>query len=195
MSVPYRALEFSDLEPGTTCYRSPQPRRRIGMDDPAAAVMTDFRDVQPWTVRPEATIDEALKVMKTVHVRMLLVEAPDGALEGLITARDINGEKPISLIRARGEPRSRILVRDIMVPARRVHALAMREIQRARVGDIVATLKRLGEQHIIVTERLEGGPSVCGVFSATEIARRLRVQFDIMSGARSFAELEQALVR
>lgn len=195
MTDPYKALEFSDLEPGTTCYRSPQRHRRLGMDDPATAVMTDFRDVQPWTVRPEASIDEALEVMKTVHVRMLLVEAADGALEGLITARDINGEKPISLIRARGEPRSRILVRDIMVPARRVHALAMGNVQQARVGDIVATLKRLGEQHIIVTQQLQGRPAVCGVFSATEIARRLHVQLDIMSGARSFAELEQALVR
>ena len=59
--------------------------------------------------------------------------------------------------------------------------------------EFVATLKAAGRQHTFVTE--EGGRRICGLFSATHIARRLGVDVSTHEVATSFAQIEAALAR
>ena len=72
-----------------------------------------------------------------------------------------------------------IAVRDVMTPADRLEILELWEVERARVGDVVATLKVAGRQHALVVETTDQAQtvqrSVCGIFSLTQIARQLGI--------------------
>ena len=80
-----------------------------------------------------------------------------------------------------------------MTPASALEALDLQAVASAQVGHIVATLKAAGRQHTFVTE--EGGRRICGLFSATHIARRLGVDVTTHEVATSFAQIEAALAR
>ena len=62
-----------------------------------------------------------------------------------------------------------------------------------RVGHVVATLKSVQRQHLMVAE--EGGRRVRGLFSASQIARQLGIELQTFAVAQSFADIEAALVR
>jgi CBS domain-containing protein len=166
---------------------------RVTLDDPAFSVMTDLREVSAATTRPEETIDTAHAIMIRRAVRLLFVLDEDGTVCGVITATDLLGEKPVRFMQARGVSHSEILVEDIMTPASMLEALSILDAAQMRVGHIVATLKAVGRKHLMVSE--EGGRRVRGLFSASQIARQLGIEVQTFEVARSFAEIEAALVR
>jgi hypothetical protein len=84
-------------------------------------------------------------------------------------------------------------VADLMTPAGMLEALALQDVAQMRVGHIVATLKQVGRQHIMVAE--ESGVRVRGLFSASQVARQLGVQLQTFEVARTFADIEAALAR
>ena len=72
----------------------------------------------------------------------------------------------------------------------------LRDAMHASVGDVVATLKALGRQHLLVGSLEVGNPNyrVRGLFSATQIGRQLGVAVQTFEVASTFAEIEAALV-
>ena len=173
--------------PGTTA-----PLR---LDAPAIEVMTDLRRVPALTIGAAASIAEANRVMIARSVRALFVTDDARDLLGIVTATDTLGERPIQFAQARGVRYDEVTVRDIMTPADRLEVLDLRDVQHARVGDVVATLKFSGRQHALVAETPDGeasGPqTICGIISLTQIGRRLGIpQQQVHDIARTFAEIE-----
>ena len=76
--------------------------------------MTTFKAVHPVTTRPEVAINAALKKMKTTGVRLLFVMNDTGQIIGLITAKDILGERPIQITQQKRVPRADITVASVM---------------------------------------------------------------------------------
>ena len=89
---------------------------QIGPDSPAIEAMTDFSRISVVTIGPEASLPTANASMIARGVRLLLVRGNDEQLLGLITARDIHGERPLQVAQTRGSKLSELLVSDIMVP-------------------------------------------------------------------------------
>jgi CBS domain-containing protein len=171
----------------------PNAPGRVSLDDPAFSVMTDLREVSAATTRPEETIDAAQAIMIRRGVRLLFVCARDGSVAGVITTTDLLGEKPVRFMQSRGVAHADILVEDIMTPATLLEALSILDVAQMRVGHIVATLKQAGRKHLMVSE--DNGRSVRGLFSASQVARQLGMEVQTFEVARSFAEIEAALVR
>ena len=96
MSSDYAALPLSPLGTGTRflCPAQDMPEKLSG-DSPALDAMTDLRRVAAVTVDPGLPIDAALERMKHSGVKLLLVINTSNELIGLITARDIQGERPL----------------------------------------------------------------------------------------------------
>ena len=188
----YSPLTLARLEPGARV-AEPMTPGRVTLDDPAFAVMTDLREVSAATTRPEETVDAAHAQMIRRAVRLLFVLDGQGAVAGVITATDLLGEKPVRFMQARGVSHAEILVEDIMTPASMLEALPLLEVAQMRVGHIVATLKSVGRKHLMVAE--EGGRRIRGLFSTSQIARQLGVELQTFEVARSFADIEAALVR
>jgi hypothetical protein len=58
------------------------------------------------------------------------------------------------------------------------------------------TLKNSGDQHLLVVDETEIGiKRIRGIISASDVSRKLRVGFDIMYEAKSFAEIEKIITQ
>lgn len=191
----YPALDLHLLEPSAG-YAQPSQSipDRVTLEAPALHVMTDFEAVTAVIILSGDTVEEAHRRMIQRAVRLLLVVDQDRRVVGVITATDILGEKPMTVVAQRGIRREELLVRDVMTPQEMLQALELSDVRVARVGHIVATLKRLGRQHALVVERdAAGRQKVRGVFSSTQIARQLGVTIPTSEVARTFAEIEAQL--
>lgn len=168
---------------------------RVDLGSPALYVMTDFNSVRSVTIDPRASFDEANRIMLDNGVRLLLVVGTGGLVSGVITASDILGEKTLRAVQQRDLKRTEIEVRHIMTPNEGLETIEMREVLNAKVGHVVATLKRVHRQHALVVEPAADGGSyvVRGLFSASRIARQLGVRAHVGDVARTFAEIEVLL--
>jgi len=166
----------------------------VRMDDNALKVMTDLRRVPAASTHPEVGIDAAMQKMIHVGVRLLFVLDDFGTVVGIITARDILGEKPVRVAAEKQIPRDQVRVEDIMTRRGRVEVLDYGEVARSTVGDIVVTLKEVGRQHALVES--EGSvPEIRGIFSISQIGRQLGVKIETTGTAQTFAELERFLTQ
>ena len=191
----YPALDLLLLQTGVGFNEPMQnPMRHVGFDDPAESVMTDLKLVNAVLIGPEDSIDAANQHMIQRGVRLLLVVDANHKVTGLITATDILGEKPLQLIAERGGRHEDIQVRDVMTPQQRLEVLRMDDVRNAKVGHIVATLKKSSRQHALVVEINDDNQQIiCGLFSATQIARQLGAAIHIGEVARTFSEIEALL--
>ena len=167
----------------------------VGAGSPAIEAMTDFLRVNLVTIGASESLVDANARMISRGVRLLIVSAPDDGVLGLITARDIMGEKPMQLAQSRGGKRDELRVTDLMTPIGSVDTLYLNEVLNARVIDILDALKHLGRQHILVEDidPATGLPRLRGMFSATHIGRLLGVPVLGFELASTFAEIEAAL--
>ncbi len=191
----YAALPSSLSQPGSGfCQPSQSLPQRVDLDDAAGNVMTDLKQVSAVLIRPADGVDEAHRRMVQRGVRLLLVVDETRRVAGIITADDVLGEKPLQMIAERGCRHEDILVRDIMTPPHRLEVLHLSDVRSAKVGHIVATLKKSGRQHAVVVEvGHDGKQTVCGLFSATQIARQLGVALQTSEIAGTFVEIEAQL--
>ena len=192
----YTPLSSTPLDKGVSIYQPDQPMSMVSLEDPATAVMTDLRRVSAVTIELDATLEMASQHMKQRGVRLLLVTGAGGTVAGLITSTDLQGEKPMQHIQKNGGRWSELLVKDIMTSQEKLEVLCMADVERARVGNIVATMKRAGRQHALVVDRMYAGGSqmVRGIYSAAEIARKLDMEIQANEVVQTFAEIEKLLM-
>lgn len=191
----YRKIASHRLPAGTPIQRYQEVRPdTVAMNAPATDVMTDLSQVPVISIEADAGIDDALQRMIHTRVRMLVVFNAEGDLVGLITSRDITGEKPVDYVSRHRVARDQVRVADIMTPRDAVDVLHMADVARARVGDIIETLREQGRQHAIAIEKTSSGEWVLrGIFSTTHIGRRLGISVEASGAVQSFAELEAVL--
>jgi CBS domain-containing protein len=190
----YKPLPMRILKPGTGYCRPSSTYQPVQAESPATEVMTDLQKVSIATISIDATLAQASQKMVARGVRLLLVNNIQGEVLGLITARDTMGERPIKLLQQHGGKHGDLTVRDCMTPAEKIDVLPLSEVQRAKVGHIVATLKGSGRQHAIVVEGgTEGEEVIRGIFSITQIGRQLGATLEVFDVAKTFAEIEAAL--
>jgi len=197
MNRTYNVIPAAPLQKGATFHKPQQALPgRVSMDDPIAAIMTDFRIVTAYTIFPLETIEDAREKMIHRGVRMLLVVDDMNHILGLITSTDLIGEKPMQVVQTQGVRHSDVLVKDIMTPRERLEVLCMDDLQTACVGDLVTTMKAHGRQHALAVERTpDRGQVLRGMFSISQINRQLGTQVEVMGVARTFAELGVELER
>lgn len=191
----YTPLQLRPLGPTTNLVRrDPTLVAELKINQRALEVMTDLRQTRPVSIGAEAGIVAAEERMRHRGVRLLFVVDENDILHGLITATDLLGEKPMQYIERHGGLHRDIRVRDMMTPRDRLEALPLASVAHARIGHIIATLKTCGRQHALVTDVVEGVETVCGLFSASRIARQLGLEISITPVAATFAEIEYQLM-
>jgi CBS-domain-containing membrane protein len=164
------------------------------LEDAAALVMTDFREVRAITTMPRVGMDQAYQRMIANGVRLLLVVDENNTIVGLITSWDVEGERPLQVMQSKGMRRAELQVVDVMTPAGGIDVLQLSDVIRARVGDIVATLQAMGRQHAMVVERDASSRTfVRGLFSAAQISRQVAMPVPTWEVARNFAQVEKLL--
>ena len=194
MNRTFPALSARPLAAHATFWEPSFAAPSITPNDPAISVMTDLKQVSAVTIDAEATIASAMRVMVRRNVRLLFVVNIDNEIDGLLTATDLLGEKPVLYVSEHGGSRSEIRVRELMTPHAQIEVLAFAEVRSARVGHVVATLENSGRQHALVGDYDgEGRPMVRGIFSASQLARQLGYPLQSVKAGYSFADIESAL--
>lgn len=168
-----------------------RPQHRLTTESPALEVMTDLNMVQPVTILVDASLGEANSLMIRRAIRLLFVTDDTGHLLGLVTATDVLGERPLQCMREQGKQRGDLLVRDVMTPRSSLDALSLVDVRVAKVGHMLATMKRLGRQHALVVDEQD---EVCGLFSTSQIARRLGVSLNFIPMPHSVSEIHHSLL-
>ena len=208
MDREYHALPIRELGEGAGYRRPTQPKAvQVTRDSPALEVMTDLLRSSPATIRPQAPIEGANQYMISRGVRLLLVVDERDAVLGVLTATDVLGERALRAAMELGVRRGELTVGDIMTPARQVEVLALADVEGARVGHVLETLRRAGRQHALVVDvdllpakSLIDQPlrraMVRGIFSLSQLARQTGVPLQSAGEvARTFSEIEAALGR
>jgi CBS domain-containing protein len=208
MERQYQALPINELGSGAGIRRPTQAApATITLDSPAVEAMTDLARTAPATIRPQAPVEAANRFMIARGVRLLLVVDDGEVVLGVLTATDILGEKAVRVAIERGLKRDELTVADIMTGAGDVEVLAIADVQAARVGHVVETLRRAGRQHALVAEQEPVPPRqsfdppakrtfVRGIFSISQVARQLGIAAPVGGEvARTFSEIESAIAR
>jgi CBS-domain-containing membrane protein len=168
----------------------------VSLDSPALQVMTDLTQVRAATTRPETSLRQAEQVMIYQGVRMLFVVTEMPAVAGLITSTDLHGDKALRAVHERALRYDDLCVADVMTEVSALDAIDYGAMASATVGQVIATLKRYGRNHLIVVEPA-GGPSACclrGVISRSQVERQLGSAIEMTPIASSFSEIERALI-
>ncbi len=195
MPQPYQPLPFHHFESGAGYFRPRQQLpEHVTEDDPATSVMTDLSQVTAYTTELSTPINKALETMVKRGVRMLLVRDADGQIVGLITSRDIEGDKPNRILAKAGGAWEDLLVADIMTLKPKLEVLLMEDVSKARVGDIIATLRHVSRQHAMALDidPRTGKPAVRGIFSLSQIGLQLGLDIDRSHHPTTYSDLEKA---
>lgn len=208
MDRQYQALQFHRFGEGAGFRRPTQAQAaRVTLESLALEVMTDLTRTSPASIRPQAPIDGANHFMLSRGVRLLLVVDERETVLGVVTATDVLGEKAMRVAMDRGLKRGELTVGDIMTPAAQMEVLRLAEVEGARVGHVLETLRKAGRQHVLVVDFDVIPPKrlidqavkramVRGIFSLSQLARQLGVSLQGAGEvALTFSEIEAALGR
>jgi CBS domain containing-hemolysin-like protein len=196
MEKEFKSLQFHQLEGSISYFRPRQELPdRIKLTSPAIDSMTDLRQAAPLMVSLTTPLDMALERMIKGGVRMLLVTDADGKVQGLITSRDIQGEKPMKILEKTGGTFNELIVGDLMTMKNKLEVLMMTDVLQAQVGDIIATLKAVNRQHAIVvdSDHYSGELAVRGIFSLSQIGRQLGLEISPTQRPTTFSDIEWAM--
>jgi CBS domain-containing protein len=184
--MPSTPLPLSPLQ--TTLAAPRSGTWRVGLQDPARSVMTDFHERGMVTVPSTLQVDAALEVMRHAGVRSAFVlDEGRAAVLGLITAFDIMGEKPLRHLRLVGCAREEVLVSDVMDRAGGWKVARIEDVERAHVSAIIETFERIGLTHLAVVEGdpdQAGEPRLRGLFSSAKLLRLTEEARRVTKGQR-----------
>lgn len=192
----FKPLLLSTLKPSTG-YERPyfHSPNLVKVSASALEVMTDLRFVPAATVQAGVDIETATQKMIARGVRSLLVVDDGEDVIGIITSRDLIGDRPVEVMSGRNVSFAEVKVRDVMTTGECIEVMPLEDVLHARVGDIVATLKHSGRQHALAVEEdsFSGKPMIRGIFSASQIARQLGIALQKHELSQTFAEIDRAI--
>jgi DeoR family transcriptional regulator, catabolite repression regulator len=159
----------------------------VRLNSPALDIFTDFKKTAPLIIDQALDLVTAEDLMKKTHVKLLLVLS-HGDFIGTLAYEDLISEK--TMLRANHRHRADISVNEVMTPRNCLKAVEFNEVKTAKIRDIVETFKNEGKRHFLVVEKAVH--QIRGIFSASDIARRLHVPINI-DKASTFIDIYKAL--
>lgn len=174
-------MDFTPLDtfrfPDNTCIQQAQPKLkgRVTVDSPSLEVMTDLAQVKAATIHPTTRLTEAEQAMIQQGVRSLFVVSAFPCVDGLVTASDLAGEKPMRLTSQQGSKHKDLCVADVMTPLSELNSLDYEQLKTSTVGNVIATLHKTGRSHLLVVQgaTAQGPARIRGVISLTQVERQL----------------------
>lgn len=181
-------LPVSSLHHGVSLRARTLPE--ITVFSSARDALLDYTVLPPLTLDPGVTAEAAEIAMLYSHTNLQLVTDAHHNLLGIISIRDINGDKMLATAAAMGVSRQDLTVRDLMTPVTHLSYLKHETLTKATVGDLVAILEHQKQRFLVVIDHYE---QLCGLICADEIARLLGRELNILPVANHFGEVFSAL--
>ena len=165
----------------------------VSENDPAITVMTDFTEIVPITIEANANLANALQKMREHGIRLLMVTNEQDRIVGVITAYDIQSEKPVQYGAENNIAINQIHISMLMTPLEETPAFDIDFVNQSLVRHVVHTMKELNRPHTLVIETNDE-QCIRGVFSTSKISRLLgRPVYQPLHAAHSLAELQHEM--
>ncbi|WP_374259106.1 CBS domain-containing protein [Aquabacterium sp.] len=171
----------------------PSVQRTARPHDPAVTLFTDLHHSACVVAGHHDGLDQTLHLMMRAGVRMVFVSGADGSLIGMVSAEDIQGERPVLHAATRRVSHHELTIADVMVPLSQWPTVDMSVVRTSRLGDIAATLRDHGLRYLLVTQQKNGQTVLRGLFSARRLEMAMNITIEPGLHARTFAELEHDL--
>lgn len=186
---------FRNLEPliasNIRNIQRPSAVKVLSLHSPAMDVLTDFTRLIPLMLEQNTFIDDAREMMISTHTKYFLVIDTHESFRGVISRDDLAVEKVMKVMRQSRLRRNELTVEQVMTPGSRLRAIDFGEFQLANIGDMLARMKKYGEQYVLVVETQNA--SIRGIVSAHGIARRMHAPIVISERAASFSDIYKTL--
>jgi CBS-domain-containing membrane protein len=192
----FSPLPLSTLKPRTGyCRPYFYAPNLVKVTSSALEVMTDLRYVPAAVIQDGVDVETATQKMIARGVRALLVVDSADDVVGIVTARDLIGDRLLHIQHQTGKTVSDIKVADIMTGHDQIEVLPLDSVLHAHVGDIVETLKYSGRQHALVVEvdPYTEKASIRGLFSSSQIARQLGIGLQTHELSHTFEQIDLAI--
>jgi hypothetical protein len=186
----FKALPLSTM---AVAPELPKVQRTAQPDDPALSLLTDLHHSACVVASHRDGLDQTMHLMMRAGVRMVFVSGVDGTLVGMVSADDIQGERPVQRASSHQVPHKELTVADVMVPVTQWDTIELSQVRTAHLGDIVQTMHEHGLRYLLVTQRKGGHTMMRGLFSARRLEMAMNTVIEPDLHSRSFAELEQVL--
>tara|TARA_R110001606_G_scaffold95701_1_gene211740 strand:- start:139 stop:696 length:558 start_codon:yes stop_codon:yes gene_type:complete len=154
----------------------PEENYDLTIDSPALLFFTDFQNNKPLVVESTSSVLNVKELMQKEHVRLKFVIDDKKHFIGVVSSDDIIERKIVQKV-SEGLERAEIVVAELMTPKKDLKALDWKNISTASISDVITALKNNGERHCLVLDR--ENHKIRGIFSASDISRRLRLNIDI----------------
>ncbi|MBI2734234.1 MAG: CBS domain-containing protein [Aquabacterium sp.] len=186
----FKPLALSSM---TTAPELPKVQRMALPHDAAMSLLTDLHHSACVVAQQHDGLDETLHLMLRAGVRMVFVAGVNGELVGMVTAEDIQGERPVVRASSHMVVRRELTVADVMVPVTQWDTVDLAAVRTARLGDIAETMHEHGLRYLLVTQKKHGKTVLRGLFSASRLEMAMNTTIEPDLHSRSFAELEMVL--
>jgi CBS domain-containing protein len=163
----------------------------LSLDSPASSIMTSFESTRPLALELDVGINDALLMMKKAHVRSVIVMDDSEKFRGIISLMDLESRKVLSIAQSQGLRRDDLSIADVMTPSAKLAGLSIQQLSSCCIGDVLKTLQDVGSQHMLVVRPED--QQICGIISASDIARKLHIPVDITERATSFREIVEVI--
>jgi CBS domain containing-hemolysin-like protein len=154
----------------------PEENYDLTIDSSALLFFTDFQNNKPLVVESSSPVLKVKELMQKEHVRLKFVVDEKEHFIGVVSSDDIIERKIVQKV-SEGLERAEIVVADLMTPKKNLKALDWQDISKATISDVITALQNNGERHCLVLDR--ENHKIRGIFSASDISRRLRLNIDI----------------
>lgn len=191
-----RAIPTSRFPAGTCISQAlPPSQQKVQLDSPALSIMTDLVSVKAATIDPRTLLKQAEQSMIHQGVRLLFVVTDMPCVDGVVTAYDLHGDKPMRIISQRQLRHSDLVVADVMTPLSDLDTIELSALVHATVGQVMATFAHTGHLHLLVVEAASASapPRIRGLISSTQVQRQLGLLVEGSEIATTFLELSKAL--
>lgn len=172
----------------------PVPGEAASLTDPAISQMTDLRLAPCVKVDHRDSIPQTQHVMQRAGVRMAFVTGIAGELIGLVTADDLQGERPLQRAMADHIGIDELTLDQVMTPRAQWRVVDAWQVEHSRLGNLAATMREHGLRYLLVADRTNGSTVIRGLYSARRLEHALGLDLGNGPRSRSFAELEAALM-
>ena len=197
MTHRYEILPITQIPRETKLVAPNLPPEVAHLEDHALDIMIDFSQIQPITIQSKDSIAIAENEMKNRDAHLLIVTDSQKNIVGIVGAEDLLGEKPIKIMQESRIPRNEIPIKMVMRKQKDVIAFDIDELQHAKVGNIICTLREHSRHYALVVEINKDKHNkqhimIRGYFSAALMSKQLHMNvMDYITQAQSLAELQQ----
>jgi CBS domain-containing protein len=194
--MPHTSLRTFRFPQGASIAQAQPPQHSVvTAQSPALDVMTDLTTVRAATVAPGTALARAELSMIHQGVRLLFVVGSMPSVDGIISASDLHGERPMRVVHQRGLKYEELTVDDVMTPLSAINAVDYGALKHATVAEAIEILLHSSQPHMLVIEHASATTPlrIRGIISKTQVERQLGTQLLSSDIATSFSEIGQAL--